>query len=228
MRSRAVKLVTRTIGIALLFSAASSFAATLYPFYLAGGLVNWSGVSTTVEAPPSSTPFEFPLQTIQTSTEDSGYHFSVGFSFNEQWSVEASYVEGPTQSVAIEDIREQVFGTDFSIDFESKLETSIFRANPVYELTLMEPVSILAKAGVARIQIEQRTISSIRPVGTGGQPLPGQAISASESETKAFASAGIKLNFLDGKIAAVANVVQYFDAIEGLDQAFEVNLFWRF
>lgn len=228
MRSRVAYFLTRVIAVALVLSAASSFAASLYPFYLAGGVVSWSSGSTNVEPSPESTAIEFPLETIQGSSKDNGYRFGVGFSFNERWSVEASYVDGPTKSVALTDIREVIFGTTFSLDFESKAEVSIFRANPVFELTIFEPISVVAKVGIARVKVDTKSTSSLRPVNTGGQPLPGQSVSSSVTETKAFAGAGLKLNFLDGKIAAVASYIQYLDPLEGVDQAFELDLFWRF
>ena len=119
-----------------------------------------------------------------------------------------------------------ILGSPFTLGVSSKADITVFRFNPVYEYPLFEPISVLAKVGIARIQAEVTSTDTIGP--RGGQPLPSNSASSDMNETKAFAAAGLKLNFRDGKIAAVASFVQYFDALEGVDQALELDLFWRF
>lgn len=228
MKSKATCFLTAVIGTVLVFSAASSFAATLYPFYLAGGLVRWSTPSADFEGSLQGLPADSSQATIQASSKDDGYRLGIGFSFNETWSVEASYINGPRQNVVIDNLIVDFLGNPFSLGISSKLDITVFRFNPVYEYPLFEPISVLAKVGIARIQAEATSVDTISPVVVGGQPLPGNAVSSDFNETKAFAAAGLKLNFLDGKIAVVASFVQYLDAMEGVDQALELDLFWRF
>ena len=220
MRTKTAYFLTRLIGTVLVFSAASSFAATLYPFYLAGGLVSWT--SATPSAPQSD------LGSFSASSKDDGYRIGVGFSFNEEWSVEACYLHGPTQNLTFSGTQTVIVETPFNVDFVSKREFTVFRANPVYEYTLFRPISVQLKAGVARIQGKQSVTTTLNPITPGGNPVQAGTESGSLNETKAFASTALKLNFRDGTVAVVASVVRYFDAVAGMDQALELDLFWRF
>ena len=229
MRCKATYYLTKTIATVLVFAAASSSAASLFPLYVAGGLVNWSSVDNTIDATSfQDSPIAIPLESVRATSEDTGYRISAGYSFNETWSVEGAYVAGPTQTVTISDIPLEGFGNVFRLDSESTMEITVFRLNPVYEYMLRDPISVQLKVGIAQIRAEIESATSVRSVSPGGTALPRQSYSESRDETKPFAATALKLNFRDGKVAVVASLVQYYDAPGGLGQALELDLFWRF
>lgn len=228
MRSKTTYFLTRLFGTLLIFCAASSSAAALFPFYVAGGVVHWPSFSSGVETSLQDSTDVIPADSIQLSNTDTGYRFSAGFSFNETWAVEASYVVGPSQEGTFTDLPTTGFEDVFEFDVETKLEAKVYRLNPVYEYMLRDPISIQLKAGVARIQTEETATTTTRVIAPGGIQLPSQTITESMNETKAFAASALKLNFQDGKIAVVASLVQYFDPLDGLDRSLELDLLWRF
>lgn len=221
MRSKTTTFLTTLIGTVLVFACASGSAASLFPFYVAGGLVNWTSVNTTVDATSfEDSPIDIPLDSVRATSEDTGFRFSAGFSFNETWAVEGAYVVGPTQTLTISDVPIEGF-EEFTLDSKSTMEITVYRLNAVYEYMIRDPISVQLKAGVAQIQAEINSTTTVRP-------LPGQSYSESRDETKPFAATALKLNFQDGKIALVGSLVQYYDAPAGLDRAFELDLLWRF
>ena len=233
MRCNATHFLSRMIATMLVFAAASSFAASFFPFYVAGGLVNWSSADSTIDATSSfqGSRFDIPLDSARSTSSDTGWCFSAGYSFNETWSVEGSYVVGPTQTVKISGIplEEYGFGDGFRLVARSDMELTFFRLNPVYEFVLRDPISVLLKAGIAQIRANMDSTTFTTPPERPNTLLPNETLSKeSRDETKPFAAAALKLNFRDGKIAAVASLVQYFDAPGGLGQALELDLMWRF
>ncbi len=227
MKSKTTYFLTRLIGTALVFCAASSSAAALFPFYVAGGIVHWPSFSNSVETSLQESPGGIPADSVQVSNKDTGLRITVGFSFNETWSVEGSYIVGPSQDGTITDLPPIGFEDVFALDIETELEATIYRVSPVYEYVLRDPISVQLKAGIARIQTEGTATTRTRVLGSEVQ-LPSQTVSESMNETKAFAASALKLNFRDGKIAVVASLVQYLDPLEGLDRALELDLLWRF
>lgn len=228
MRNKTTYILTRLMGTVLVFCAASSSAAALFPFYVAGGIVHWPSFSNSVQSSLQDSPDVVPADSIQVSNKDTGYRISAGYSFNETWSVEGSYIVGPSQDGTITDLPTLGFEDVFSFDLETKLEATVYRLNPVYEYMLRDPISVQLKVGVARIQTEATATTTTRVIAPGGIQLPSQTFSESMDETKAFAASALKLNFRDGKVAVVASLVQYYDVFDGLDRALELDLLWRF
>ena len=228
MRSKTTYLLTRLVGMVLVFGAVSSSAATLFPFYVAGGLVKWASVTTSTNVSLQNSSIAIPPESVSASSKDTGYRISAGFSFNERWSVEGSYIVGPTQEVKISEVPIEVFDSPFLLDAESKREVTVLRLNPVYEYMLRDPISVQVKTGIARIQSEVVSTNSARSAVPGGFTLPRQSVTESQDEIRAFAASALKLNFQDGKIAIVASLVQYYEASAGLGQALELDLLWRF
>ncbi|MYD80296.1 MAG: outer membrane beta-barrel protein [Gammaproteobacteria bacterium] len=228
MKSKTTYFLTRLIGTMLVFCAVSSSAAALFPFYVAGGLVHWPSFSSSVAATLQDSPGGISADSIRVSNRDTRFRITVGFSFNETWSVEASYIAGPRQDGTITDLPIPDFEGVFALDVETELEATVYRLNPVYEYVLRDPISVQLKAGIARIQTEGTATTTTRVLESEGIQLPSQKISESMNETKAFAASALKINFQDGKIAVVASLVQYYDPLEGLDRALELDLLWRF
>lgn len=211
-------------------SADSSSAALFFPFYVAGGLVNWSSADSTIDATSAfqGSRFDIPLDSVRSTSRDKEWRFSAGYSFNETWSVEGSYVTGPKRYEKISGIPHPN-GDDFLLVARSDLDFTVFRLNPVYEFVLRDPISVLLKAGIAQIRTEVESTTFQATVTRPNTLLPLETlIKESRGETKPFAAAALKLNFRDGKIAAVASLVQYYDAPGGLGQALELDLMWRF
>ena len=126
-------------------------------------------------------------------------------------------------------LEEYGFGEGIIGVARSDLDFTVFRLNPVYEFVLRDPTSVLLKAGIAQIRSEIESTTFTAPVTAPNTLLPYETlIKESRGETKPFAAAALKLNFRDGKIAAVASLVHYFDAPGGLGQALELDLMWRF
>ena len=230
MRTRVAHRLTKLIGLVLVFGATSTFAATLYPFYVIGGLANWSNMTTTVDQIPVNSPISrnVPLGTIEASTKDMGFRFGAGYSFTEQWSAEATYIYGPEQKASELKYGEGLIAENFSVDLNTKFSAKIMRFNPVFELSIIEPVSILAKAGVAKINVDMSL--SFRVSGEDSDGRTGPLISTPDSieDTKGFAAAGLKFNFLEGRCSVIGSFVKYFDTIEGLDQALELDFMFRY
>ena len=233
MRCKAIYCLTRTIATVLVFAAASSSAASFFPFYVAGGLVNWSSADSTIDATSAfqGSRFDIPLDSVRSTSRDKEWRFSAGYSFNETWSVEGSYVTGPKRYEKISGIplEEYGFGDELILVARSDLDFTVFRLNPVYEFVLRDPISVLLKAGIAQIRTEVESTTFQATVTRPNTLLPLETlIKESRGETKPFAAAALKMNFRDGKIAVVASLVQYYDAPSGLGQALELDLMWRF
>lgn len=165
---------------------------------------------------------------ISDSSSQTTLRVGAGYSIDETWSVEGSYVTGPKRYQEISGVPHPN-GDEFLLVARSDLDFTVYRLNPVYEFVLRDPISVLLKAGIAQIRAEMESTTfwaherdpySLHPEET--------LIKESRGETKPFAAAALKLNFRDGKIAAVASFVQYFDAPGGLGQALELDLMWRF
>ena len=233
MRYKATYYLTRTIATMLVFAAASSFAASIFPFYVAGGFVNWSSADSTIDATSAfqGSRFDIPLDSVRSTSSGTDWRFSAGYSFNETWSVEGSYATGPKRYDTNSGIplEEYGFGDGFRLVARSDWDFKVFRLNPVYEYVLRDPISVLLKAGIAQIRAEIESNTFWTPPGLPNTfHLYEKLNKESRSETKPFAATALKLNFRDGKTAAVASLVHYFDAPGGLGQAFELDLLWRF
>ena len=235
MRCKATHYLTRTIATVLVLAAASSSAdsssaALFFPFYVAGGLVNWSSADSTIDATSAfqGSRFDIPLDSVRSTSWENDWRIGAGYSFDETWSVEGSYVTGPKRYQKISGIPHPN-GEDFLLVARSDLDFTVFRLNPVYEFVLRDPISVLLKAGIAQIRAEMESTTFWAHVRDPYSLHPEETlIKESRGETKPFAAAALKLNFRDGKIALVASLVQYFDAPGGLGQALELDLMWRF
>lgn len=233
MRYKATYYLTRTIATMLVFSAASSFAASFFPFYVAGGFVNWSSADSTIDATSvfQGSRFDIPLDSVRATSTDNVGRIGAGYSFDETWSVEGSYVTGPKRYEKISGIplEEYGFGDGIILVARSDLDFTVYRLNAVYEFVLRDPISVLLKAGIAQIRAEIESTTFTATVTRPNTLTPYETlIKESRRETKPFAATALKLNFRDGKIAAVASLVHYFDAPGGLGQALELDLLWRF
>ncbi len=230
MSCNATHLLSRMIATMLVFAAASSFAASFFPFYVAGGFVNWSSADSTIDATSAfqGSRFDIPLDSVRATSTGNVGRIGAGYSFDETWSVEGSYVTGPKRYETISGIplEEYGFGDGFMLVARSDLDFTVYRLNAVYEFVLRDPISVLLKAGIAQIraEIESTTFTTHGTYLTQYETL----FKESRDETKPFAAAALKLNFRDGRIAVVASLVQYFDAPGGLGQALELDLMLRF
>lgn len=238
MRCKAISYLTRTIATVLVFAAASSSAdsssaALFFPFYVAGGLVNWSSADSTIDASSAfqGSIYDIPLDSVRSTSSSNVWRIGAGYSFDETWSVEGSYVTGPKRYQKISGISLEEYGHGDGVILvaRSDLDFTVFRLNPVYEFVLREPISVLLKAGIAQIRAEIESTTFVATVTHPNTLLPLETlIKESRGETKPFAAAALKLNFRDGKTAVVASLVHYFDAPGGLGQALELDLMWRF
>ena len=169
-----------------------------------------------------------PTSSISSSTERTSFRLSAGYSFDETWSIEASYINGPSRNVASSGVHMSSLGSTFEIDYRAKDEMSILRFNPVYEYTLVRPFSMQLKVGIAITQREQTSYTNSRPIGAGGSWVASPPTSRSTRDARLFASTGFKLNFREGTIAAVVSSIRYYKPVGGVRQSLELDLLWRF
>ena len=228
MKSFLTTVVITLAIVTSLFGAVSSSAATSFPFYAVGGIVKWSGLESSEVAIGGPFLVYRPI-TVQRSSTETTLRFGAGYSFDENWSIEASYVVGPTQETSF-NRQFLAFDEFFPYDVKVKRDVSMLRAGAVYELPFREPVSFIAKAGLALVETEAKFSfqlpGDIRTLTVAPIPLP-TSISNTSDETKMFASAGIRFSFKDRRASASLAFV-YYDDLPDVDNAFELDLQWRF
>lgn len=227
MKTRFTCVAIALAVLAFLTGAISTGAATLSPYYVVGGIVQWSARESTEIAfhGPSSS---FRPPTATTSSTETKFRLGGGYSFNENWAIEASYVAGPTQELSIKrrflvyDINEF-----FTLDGSVKLDLTLLRVAAVYELPLREPISFIANAGLAFPDFKEEFSYQL-----GGSvqaqelvPIP-DSVAVTSEDTKLFASTGLRVSFNDRRVSASLSFV-YYDDFPQMDTAFEFDLQWR-
>ncbi|MCY3883458.1 MAG: outer membrane beta-barrel protein [Gammaproteobacteria bacterium] len=211
------KSIAITVSIlALVTSAVSCNAANWFPFYAVGGMVKTEMLPISFVG---SSPGDGPTVVASKDT-DTTFHLGGGYSFNETWSVEASYVVGPTQERTLRSEFE-IPGGVFTSTADIAVEVTIYRACAVYELPFRDPISFIGKVGIAHVKAESKFSTR------GGAGLPGFSFSDSEDETKAFAATGVRVSFMEKRAAASLTFVSYQD-LPQLESALEVDFMWRF
>ena len=157
---------------------------------------------------------------VASKDTDTTFRLGGGYSFNETWSVEASYVVGPTQERTLRTEFETPEGV-FTSTADIELAVTIYRASAVYELSFRDPISFIGKVGIAHVKSESK-------FSTGGLlGFPGISISDSNNETKAFAATGVRVSFMEKRAAASLSFVSYQD-LPQLESALELDFMWRF
>ncbi|MCY3883457.1 MAG: outer membrane beta-barrel protein [Gammaproteobacteria bacterium] len=228
MKTRATSVAIALAILASLAGATSSSAATSFPFYAIGGIVKWSGLES------SKIAFDGPFSvyrpiTVERSNTETTFRFGGGYSFDENWSIEASYVVGPTQETSFNQ-QFQAIDEFFPFDVKAKRDVTMLRAGAVYEIPFRKPVSFFAKAGLALVESKAKfsfhLSDDIRTLSIAPFPIP-TSISNSSDDTKLFASAGIRFSFKDRRTSASLAFVRY-DDLPQVDNAFELDLQWRF
>lgn len=207
-----------TISIlALVTGAVSSNAANWFPFYAVGGLAKTETLPLRFDWSPG--PGD-PPNVVSSTDTDTTFQLGGGYSFNETWSVEASYVVGPSKERTLSS--DYSFGDQvFTQTLDIKIDVTMFRACAVYEMSFVDPISFIGKLGIAHVKSEAK-------YSTGGFiGAPGFSVSETDDDTKGFASTGVRLTFMDKRAAVTLSFVSYQE-LPQLDSALEFDFMWRF
>lgn len=213
-RCNSVAIVT-TILISVA-SAVSCNAANWFSFYVIGGL----GQTETPELSFAASSGGVPPTVVSKSDSDKTFRLGGGYSFNEFWSVEASYIVGPSQERTLSS-EISLFDQVVTQTADIKLNLTLYVASVVYELPFRDPISFVGKIGVAFVKGESEFSTS------GILGFPGAKISDTDEKTRAFASSGFRISFMEERAAATFSIVKYQD-LPQMDQVLEFDLLWRF
>lgn len=146
--------------------------------------------------------------------------FGIGFNFNKQWGIEASYVATPERMISIEVISPSPLDMDevLPVSWLATAQHTVVGINAVYDLYVNTNVSLFAKAGAAMTRHTSETRVSF-----------GDETSLVEEEESTELVGAVGVRFPIGmKNTSISIAYQFLETSEDRETSFEVGLQWGF